>query len=198
MHIIFETRSSNGYISTKEVKCTHFYTKDNIRIKNGVEQDVIICKLLKGGTISIAFFGSTAKRALAMEALKKSSSSIVFLDYNKYFTYEAWDDEYALKTCNQFFGNFTLQKSISIQLEQKIKESPENTDAFKGLGVTFIDAMKQGKFFLIEDENKYSCLWAKCLWTPSLITSKGISPRQYFLYLIKKNNEKFNNSNHTS
>lgn len=197
MKIVFETRSSDGNISVKEVNCKHFYARDNIRIKDGPEQDVIICALLKSGTISIAFFGNTAKRDKALEALKRSSSSIVFLDYNEYFVYEAWDDEYAIQQCRHNFGNFTLQKSINLQLEGKLKENPENKDAFKELGIVFLNTIREGKAFFIEEEDKYSRLWAKCLWTPSLVTSKGISPRQYFLYLIRKNNEKFNNSNHT-
>ena len=194
MHIIFETRSLDGNISAKEVRCTHFYGKDNVRIKNGPEQDVIICKLVKNGTISIAFFGSRNLRDKALEDLKRSSSSIVFLEFNKYFTYEPWDDEWAIHLCKSNFRNFSLAKTISMQIEKKIKD-PENTDAFKDLGLIFINAMQEGRLYKIEDEDKYSRLWAKCLWTPTVVISKGISPRQYFLYLIRKNNEKLNSNN---
>jgi len=195
MQIIYEARSFNGNIKVKEVICSHFYPKDNVRIKDGHEQDVIICKLVKKGTVSIAFFGSTGQRDLALKALKRSSSSLVFLDYNDYFCYEAWEDDVAIKVCKQNFGNFTLPKCINLQISRGAIADVHNSDAFKSISPLFIDAMEKKRPYFIENPDQFSRLWAKCLWTPSLVTSRGISPRQYFLYLINKNNEKFTDNN---
>lgn len=193
MTILFESRSFDGNVRVNEIICSHFYAKDNVRIKNGPEQDLIICKLVQKGTVTIAFFGSTKQRDLALEALKKANSSVVMLDYNKYFVYEPWDDEWAHKLCAQYFGNFSLQKTVSFQLENHITE-PHNTDAFKILEPLFIDAMTENRSYFIQESDQYSRLWAKCLWTPSIVINRGISPRQYYLYLINKNNEKFTNN----
>lgn len=193
MRILFESRAFDGNVKVNEVVCSHFYPKNNTRIKNGPEQDIIICKLIKKGTLSIAFFGSTKQRDLALEALKRSSSSVVMLGFNEYFAYEPWDDQGAINMCKQFFGNFSLQKTLAFHFNDKIPE-PLTTDAFKHLGAWFVDAMMQNKPYFIQEADQYSRLWAKCLWTPGIVTNKGISPRQYYLYLINKNNEKFTNS----
>lgn len=193
LRIIVERGSLDGNLKIDEFECHRFYAQNNVRIKDGPEQDVIICNVKKSQMKVIGYFGSVSQRNAAIELLKKRSSDIVILGYNEYFCYEAFDDIDAIGLMRREFKNFNLQKHMSLQFERKLTEEPFSLDAFKDLGVLFIEAMKESRCFYIGDVDKYSCLWAKCLWTPNLVITRGISPRQYYKYLIIKNNEKFNN-----
>lgn len=193
MKIIVETGSHNGFLKIIEIDCKQFYKKDGIRIGEGYKQDVIFCKQKGNASKVIGYFGSTKQRDAALNFLKKSAGNITILDFNEYFCFEAFDDEYAMVMLHQYFTNFNLQKHIVLQLERnKIVEPAHETDAFKDLPF-FVDAMKDNRPYYIEDIDKYSSLWAKCIWTPSIVKTRGISYRQYFKYLILKNNEKFSN-----
>ena len=194
MRIIVERGSYDGKLKTLEFECQHFYPKDNVRIKNGPEQDVLVCQVQKQVKI-IGYFGSTQQRNKAINALKKRSGDVVILGFNEYFCYEAFEDCYVIELLRRDFRNFSLQKHITLQYERKLGNKVLDLDAFKELGPLFIEAMKENRAYLIEDADKYSRLWAKCLWVPNLIIMRGISPRQFYKYLINKNNEKLNSTN---
>lgn len=190
MRIIVEICSPTGYLRSMDINCITIFPKDNVRIKDSPEQDVLMCKSEGGRYQTIGFFGSTRQRDGALEFIKSRSSDSVVLDYNDWFTHESYDDENAIKVMKNNLGNFTMHKHMKYQIALKIRE-PEPTDAFKDLGILFLSAIKEDKPYFIEEVDKYSRLWAKCIYVPGVVTRLGVSPRQYFKYLIIKNNEKF-------
>lgn len=193
MRIIVELCSADGYLKSMDIDNVNtVFPKDNVRIKESPPQDVIICGIgLRQKTIG--FFSSTKQRDGALNLIRSRSSDTVVLDYNDWFNYEAYDDEGAIWTMKNHLGNFQLWKHFKFQLERKLTIKPEETDAFKDFGILFVEAMREEKAYIIDETEveKYSRLWAKCIFVPGVVTRLGVSPRQYFKYLIEKNNEKF-------
>jgi hypothetical protein len=198
MTVFFERVSTDG-----EIKVSTFtgiisvHKKDNYPILDYGPQDVIICKFKSRNELSIAFFGSIKQRDAAYEVLmdKTTMTNIKVLDFTTYFDYAPYEDEYASQLMKESFGSFTLAKHFNKQFD--LKPDLILSSAIKTLGPRFVSAITDNKPFLIERSKEYATLWSKTIWIPSLVTNKGISRRQFFEYLINKNNEKFNSSNHS-
>lgn len=196
MKIIQELPSYNGRIRINEINgITRVNKADNQTIKGAeLPQWVIWCSL-PGGSYPIAHFPNSRKRDECFEYIVENDSSIIILEYNKFFTDAILTDkqvEGILKSNNMLFQNHI--KNIITKLIESGTEfvALQDLDAFKDFSINHLQRWREGIPLEIDEvrASRYTKIWAKCLYTPLKYVNMGITPLQFYHNLIKLNNEK--------
>lgn len=198
MTIIQEQLSFSGnYRNTVLENVQQTFKQDGIKLKGfNRPQDVIWCQL-PDKRYPIALFPNKALRDSALAAIKYAGNNHVILEYSRFFEAENISDKEAMLLLDSKFGNFKLMNHFNKQL-QVLKESLMDSDAFATLGSFFKAAIIDRKPFYIENPGYYATVWAKTLYVPKVVLSAGVNRRQFYFYLINKNNEIFFRNNNSS
>lgn len=191
MTIIQEKPSTNGMLlfTTLEGVAEYWKADKQIVKKNPGRHNLIWVRLSNEAKYPICHFPSVERRNECYSFIANSKEDIVVLDYNRFFSESKVADVQAF----QYLGtsDLSLRTYLHSVFMYQNWDLPHlrTLDAFIGLPDVFLQMWYANQYIYVYKElaDKLVPLWAKCLYVPKQY--RGITPVQFFRYLIKKNNE---------
>lgn len=204
MIIIQERWSQNGYLSLNTINDVRsLQMANNISGLKGFKGSHPVIFLYMGTGKSKSnyplIFPSNNTRGKAYEYIQQRSveSSTIVLDLNEFFTHTMLSDTQA---CEIMEGMFPINLHLASCIKNIFRSERQagiglsdliTRPAFEGFTMPEMVKLQEGTRLEVNRYSKRAMIWSKTLFTPQTILNSGVTPLQFYKYLIDEKSSDF-------